>query len=627
MDYANSASPDISSGVIVRPCAADRLARAVAKRLIEPLCVFILVILFGLMLSSAFCRYALHSPLTWVDEVAGTLFLWLAMFGAALASQRNEHMRLSAFVERASPRMQDFVGTLGRVLTAFLLATLLPAAIAYVHSEWGVMSPTLSLPDGLRVAGIAIGLVFLIFFTLTHLWAHAKVVDILTSALIVAAVVLLALQGGLLFGMLGKYNLILFLVIGVGACVAMGVPIGYAFGIGAVAFVVFTTRFTTGVVVGRIDEGMSQLVLLSIPLFIMLGVFMELSGVASAIVRFLSSMLGHVKGGLDYVLIGAMFLVSGISGSKAADMAAVAPSLFPEMKKRGASEGELVALLAATGAQTETIPPSFVLIVLGSVTGVSIGALFTGGIVPAIVAGFVLACVVAYKVRKTNAQLLRYGGAAMVRSAFVYAFPALILPVLIRSFVVEGIMTATEVATIGIVYCAITGLLIYRVRDWNRLYVRLTDTASLSGAILLILGMATAVSWVLAQSGFSRDLARVMLAVPGGRYGFLAVSILVFVLLGSMLEGIPAIVLLGPLLFPIAKNFGIHEVQYAMVAILSMGLGLFAPPFGIGFYAACAIGGRVAPDEVVKHIWPYLLALLCVVVAVAAIPWLSIGFL
>ena len=137
----------------------------------------------------------------------------------------------------------------------------------------------------------------------------------------------------------------------------------------------------------------------------------------------------------------------------------------------------------------------------------------------------------------------------------------------------------------------------------------LVETASLSGAILLIIGTATAMAWALTQSGFSRELAAAMAGVPGGAAGFLVVSIVAFVVLGSVLEGIPAIVLFGPLLFPIARAVGIHEVHYAMVVILAMGIGLFAPPFGVGYYAACAIG-RVDPAAGIGPIWPYLVALL-----------------
>jgi len=156
------------------------------------------------------------------------------------------------------------------------------------------------------------------------------------------------------------------------------------------------------VLVGRMDEGMSHLILLAVPLFVFLGLLIEMTGMARAMVAFLASLLGHVRGGLHYVLVGAMYLVSGISGSKAADMAAVAPVLFPEMKKRGAKPGDLVALLAATGAQTETIPPSLVLITIGSVTGVSISALFTGGLLPGVVLAITLSALVWWRYRRED---------------------------------------------------------------------------------------------------------------------------------------------------------------------------------------------------------------------------------
>jgi tripartite ATP-independent transporter DctM subunit len=216
--------------------------------------------------------------------------------------------------------------------------------------------------------------------------------------------------------------------------------------------------------------------------------------------------------------------------------------------------------------------------------------------------------------------------ARQIGRALIIALPALLLPFVIRAAVVEGVATATEVSTIGIVYTVICGLFIYRQFDWRRLYPMLIDTATLTGAILLIIGTATAMAWALTQSGFSRDLTAAMANMPGGKVGFLAVSIVAFIILGAVLEGIPALVLFAPLLFPIARIVGIHDVHYAMVVILAMGIGLFAPPIGVGYYAACAIG-RVDPDEGMRPILPYLAALFVGLLIVAAFPWLSIGFL
>jgi tripartite ATP-independent transporter DctM subunit len=267
-----------------------------------------------------------------------------------------------------------------------------------------------------------------------------------------------------------------------------------------------------------------------------------------------------------------------------------------------------------------------VLITIGSVTGVSIAALFTGGMLPALILALILCVLVWWRNRQVQIRQVARPKPFEVLKLCVVALPALALPFVIRAAVVEGIATATEVSTIGIVYGLICGILIYRQFDLRRIVPMLIETASLSGAILLIIGAATGMAWGLTQSGFSQVLAQMMTDLNGGPNLFLLISIIVFVVLGSVLEGIPAIVLFGPLLFPVARQLGINEVHYSMVVILSMGIGLFAPPLGVGYYAACAIG-KVNPDEGVKPIIGYLIALVIGTLFVAFVPWISTGFL
>jgi tripartite ATP-independent transporter DctM subunit len=339
----------------------------------------------------------------------------------------------------------------------------------------------------------------------------------------------------------------------------------------------------------------------------------------------LSALVGHRRGGLSYALIGAMYLISGISGSKAADQAAIAPVLLPEMRRRGAQPGELVAQLAASAAMSETIPPSLVLIIVGAVTGVSTSALFNGGLLPAGVAALALVILIFFRTRRDQPMGVRASWGETGR-LFLVAIPALVLPFLIRYSVLAGIATATEVATIGTAYSLLIGIFVYRGFDWRRLLPILVETAALSGAILLIIGAASAMAWALTQAGFAQTLADLMTNLPGGRAGFLGFSILLFVVLGSVLEGLPAMVLFGPLLFPIAQQLGVNVVQYAIVAILAMGIGLFSPPFGVGFYQSCLIG-RTSSDQALGSVVPYMLTLIAALVLVAAVPWISTGFL
>ena len=580
----------------------------------------------GVLFAGIVARYVFDDPLTWSDELASILFLWLAMLGSVVALRRGEHMRLTTLVERMPPGWRGAVETFTALIVGlFVLEIILPAR-DYIVSQDMVTSPAIGIPDSWRVGSLGVAAVLMIVVAAVRLPQRSSLKQILGGLVVTAAVVGLMFLAKPWFMGLGNWNLLIFFFGLVAICVLLGVPIAFAFGVATLSYLTLTTEMPLLIVVNRMDGGMSGLILLAVPLFIFLGLLMEWAGLARQLVDFMAAILGHVRGGLAYVLLGAMYLVSGISGSKAADMAAVAPVLFPEMRRRGASGGELVALLAASGAMSETIPPSLVLITIGSVTGVSISALFVGGLVPAAVAALFLVVLARLRYSGDDLRGVRRASGREIGRAFIVALPALALPFLIRAAVVDGIATATYVSTVGIFYVLVVGVTLNGRRDFGRLYPLLVETAALSGAILLIIGTATAMAWALTQSGFSRQLVAAMAAVPGGQGGFLAVSILAFAVLGSVLEGIPAMVLFGPLLFPVARAMGVNEVHYAMVAILAMGIGLFAPPFGVGFYTACAIG-RVPPDQAMRSVWLYLGTVLLALILVAAVPWLSIGFL
>ena len=578
------------------------------------------------LLGGVTSRYVFHAPLVWSDELASILFLWLTMIGSAVAFRRGEHMRLTLFVSKARPEVRAWLETFAAVVVALFAALLLGPAQDYFEDEAFITTPALGIPNSWRVLAIGVGLGLLLAVALLRLLQRASLRHVLTVTLAVGgvAVVLWLLRPSLVA--MGNYDLLVFFFGLVAVAVLSGVPIAFAFGMATIAYLLDSTSTPLSVVVQRIDEGSSSLVLLAIPLFVFLGLLIEMTGMARAMVGFLASLIGHVRGGLSYVLLGAMCLVSGISGSKAADMAAVAPVLFPEMRRRGARPGELVALLSASGAMSETIPPSLVLITIGSVTGVSIASLFSAGMLPALVLALALALLARLRSSHDDQSGVARAPATAIAKSFFFAVPALVLPFIIRGAVAYGVCTATEVSTIGIVYAVLAGLLLYRPFDWRRIYPMLVGTAALSGAILLIIGTATAMAWALTQSGFAHALAAFMTSMPGGRYGFLAATVVAFAILGSVLEGIPAIVLFGPLLFPAARAIGVHEVHFAIVVILSMGIGLFAPPFGVGFYTACAIG-KVSPDEAVGRMWPYIAVLIAATLLVAFVPWLSIGFL
>jgi tripartite ATP-independent transporter DctM subunit len=586
----------------------------------------LLVAIVALLLAGVTSRYVFSLSVVWIDEVASICFLWLAMLGSAIALDRNEHLRLTLFLHKMPERIQGFMEAFALlVIAAFLLSLMIPA-FDYALEEWYITSPALNIPNTFRVAAIPFGMVAMLGIVIAYALKSASWRDLAVAALAIAAIACALWFFSPSFVKMGSAKILLFLVVFVAACLAAGVPIAFCFGIGTLSYLAFATQVPTFVMIGRMDEGMSGIILLSVPIFVLLGCILDATGMGKAIVDFLASLLGHVRAGMSYVLLSSLFVVSGISGSKVSDMATIAPALFPEMKRRGHSPREMIALLATGAAMADTVPPSIVLIVLGSVAGVSIAGLFTSGFVVAMVLLAVLAILARWKSRHESMEGVRRAPASLIGRTLLVAAPALILPFLIRSTVAGGVATATEVSTIAVIYALFVGIVLYGGIGWRKFYGMLVETAALTGSILLILGTALAMAWAITQAGVAQGLASFMTGLPGGWISFMAVTIVVFMVLGCVLEGLPAIVLMAPLMFPIAKSLGINDIHYSMVVVTAMNIGLMTPPIGIGFYLACKIG-NVSPDEAIGAIWPYLVALIIGLLIIATVPGISTAFL
>ncbi|WP_441984071.1 TRAP transporter large permease subunit [Microvirga sp. 2YAF29] len=595
-------------------------------RPVEFIAALFLVTIVGLLLMGVTSRYVLSLPVVWIDEAAAICFLWLAMLGAVIAIDRNEHLRLTLFLQMMPERIRSFFSALGPLLVAVFLLGMLWPAIDYVIEESYITAAALGIPMSWRVSALPVGIALMAALALRDAVRNSSVTNLAAAAGVIAVALLILWLLSPSLPSLGYFNILIFLVGFVAFFLAIGVPIGFCFGLGALAFMTFTSPLPNIVMIGRIDEGMSSLVLVSVPIFVLLGCILDATGMGKAIVEFLASLLGHVKAGMSYVLLGSLFLVSGISGSKVSDMATVAPALFPEMKRRGHKPKEMIALLATGAAMADTVPPSIVLIVLGSVAGVSIAGLFTSGFVIAMVLLAVLAILARWKARGEVMDGIRRAPMKAVGKALVVAAPALVLPFLIRSAVGGGIATATEVSTIAVVYAMVIGMVLYGGIRPGKIYDMLVETAALSGAILIILGTASAMAWALTQTGFAFKMAALVTDLPGGWVTYMMVTIAVFMVLGCVLEGLPAIVLLAPIMYPIAKNLGINDIHYSMVVVTAMNIGLMAPPIGVGFYIACKIG-NVSPDEAMGAIWPYIGALFIGLLIIALVPALSIAYL
>jgi tripartite ATP-independent transporter DctM subunit len=617
---ATATTPATSDATATALSAHRTLARWMAP--IEGVSAALMFAIVAMLFSGVVSRYVFGKPITWIDEAVSFAFIWVAMLGAVLAMHRNEHLRLTMFVERMPPRLQGLVHAFALVAVAAFLIGLIHPAIEHAEMEWIVTTPSLEWPAGLRVAAIPVGLVLMLAVVAVYALRTVSLANLVMAAVGVLAFIGLGLWLAPQLASLGLANIVIFLVALVGLCLVAGVPIAFCFGCGVMAFLAFTSQVPLVVIVGRIDEGMANLVLVSVPIFVLLGCVLDATGMGKAIVDLLAALIGHVKAGMSYVLLGSLFIVSGISGSKVSDMATVAPALFPEMRRRGTKQPEMVALLATGAAMADTVPPSIVLIVLGSVAGVSIAGLFESGFFVAMVLLLALLLLARWKARhEVTDQVQRPTAKVLSRLALVAA-PALVLPFLIRSAVGGGVATATEVSTLAVLYAMLIGQVLYGGLSRRSIYKMLVETAALSGAILLILGTASAMAWAITQSGVVQHLSQFLTTLPGGWIAFMLVTVVVFLVLGCLLEGLPAVLLLAPIMFPIAKKLGIHDIHYSMVIVCAMNVGLMMPPIGVGFYVACRIGDA-KPDDVMPAIWPYIVALLVGVIVIALVPGLS----
>lgn len=290
-----------------------------------------------ILFSGVVARYVFNHPLVWSDELASIVFLWQAMLGAVIALRHDEHMRMTALVGALPERAQVSLDVFATCAALAFLALIVWPALEYAIEELDITTPALEITNAWRAAALPCGTVLMALFALFRLFRSPRLASVLFPAAAALVLVVAFWLLGPSFRQLGNLNLIIFFVGVVAAAVFAGVPIAFAFGLAVFGYLGLSTHTPLLVLVGRIDEGMSHLILLAVPLFVVLGLLIEMTGMARAMVAFLATLLGHVRGGLHYVLLAGMYLVSGISGSKAADMAAVAPVLFPEMKARGQS--------------------------------------------------------------------------------------------------------------------------------------------------------------------------------------------------------------------------------------------------------------------------------------------------
>jgi tripartite ATP-independent transporter DctM subunit len=398
------------------------------------------------------------------------------------------------------------------------------------------------------------------------------------------------------------------------ALLALGVPVAFVIGVSAFLGLWWSGQYPLTVVVKQMFEGVDSFVLLAIPLFILAGALMETGGIAVRLVRLAQVLVGWIRGGLSMAVVVAEYIFSGISGSTVADVSAIGSTMIPPMLRAGYRPEQAVAVVSAASAMGILVPPCILMIVIGSVANVSVAALFAAGFVPAVVIALAIMVYIWYDAGRSGIEARERVTWAAVGRAFADALIPLGLPVIIFGGMLGGVVTPTEAAVLAVLYAFIVGVFVYREIAWKDLPRLVVHSAVVTAAV---------VAWVLAVQQVPQIFLKAMLAVPGGNIVFLVLTAVLFILLGAVLEGLPAVVILLPTFMPVVTKLGIDVVHYSTVVVAATGIGLFLPPIGVGFFIACGIA-NVPSDRATGAMMPYVYMMCAGLLVVILVPWFTL---
>ncbi len=401
------------------------------------------------------------------------------------------------------------------------------------------------------------------------------------------------------------------------------VPIAIALGLAAVAGIVYLSPDFLVVLPQKVLGGIDGFTLLAIPLFILAGSIMGYGGIARRIVNMALVVVGRVRGGLGLVVIVSTVFFSGVCGSASADTAAIGSVTLPEMLKRKYPPAFATALLAAAGGTATLIPPSIDLIVIGVVAGISIGGLFAAGFLPGLFNALALMGVAYYYGRKLNLPVMEPTTWKQKIAVFGDGFFALLMPVIILGGILGGVFTPTEASAVAVVYGFIVSFFIYRELALRDLPNVLLDACKLTGIVMLVLGMASALSFVLAFERIPHEIAQFIVENAGNWVVFVIFVNILFLLLGMVMDALPALIILMPILVPAGEALGMEPIHIGIFIEANVAISLITPPVGVCLYVACGLS-KVPIEAVVKPLLPFLLVLVSTLLIISYVPEITL---
>lgn len=409
------------------------------------------------------------------------------------------------------------------------------------------------------------------------------------------------------------------------ALLFMKVPVFISVLGGSVTYFILNPNISTQIFAQRVISGTESIPLLAVPFFVCAGILMNYSGVTKRIMDFSEVITGRMNGGLAQVNVLLSTLMGGLSGSNLADAAMEAKMLVPEMEKKGFSK-EFSTVVTATSAMiTPLIPPGIAMIIYGSIANVSIGKLFIAGIGPGLLLCISMMILVSIISRKRGYKPIRTEKLkpAELKKSLMPAILPLLLPVIIIGGIRLGVFTPTEAGAVAIVYALLLGA-VYREMKIEDLKASLIETVATTSSIMLIVGAASAFAWILTKERIPQELTEVLVTYINNKYVFLMIVNVFLIIVGMFIEGNAAMIVLVPLLAPVAAAFGINEIQFAMVFIFNMAIGCISPPMGTLMFVTCGIT-KCKMKDFIKEAVPFYILLLVCLLLLTFVPVFSTG--
>jgi tripartite ATP-independent transporter DctM subunit len=372
-------------------------------------------------------------------------------------------------------------------------------------------------------------------------------------------------------------------------------------------------------VIQEMWKSYNSFILLAVPFFLLAANLMNASGITARLVRLSTTTVGHLPGGLGHVNVLVSMLFAGISGSSTADAAGIGALMIPAMKKEGYDSGFSVAITACSSVMGVIIPPSILMIVWGGLMSVSIGGLFLAGVVPGILIALSMMGTVLVYAKKRGYPVYEKASAREFFIALRRASLALVTPIIIVGGIVGGFFTPTEASVVAVIYSAVLGGIVYRSIGLWEFPIVLHDSARLAAISLFCIGTASAFGWLLAWFRVPQALVDVMSEWGTGPATTGCIVALAFLFVGMFIDAIPAIIILGTVLLPLAEKVGMHPIHFAIIGVISLAIGLVTPPYGLCLLISCSLG-NIRVVEALKDVAIILLPMLLLLVVVVFFP-------